>query len=370
MSVQELIRPIPTERKLRDDRWMPPTGVRIISTDDHNLEPLHLWEDRLPAKWQDKAPKLYRDVDGALCLEAEGRSLLPKGIDENVSSGLPGYSDLGAKLNAMDAEGIEISFLYHGIVQGLNGLQDKELYWACMDVYNEWLIEYARPHQNRLVAVAVLPTFLKPEASREYVQNLKAMGYKSLQMPAFPRGIRYNSREMDPLWAAIAESGIPLSFHVGAYAEFSGYGAIGANITRNLAPYRGLLGQLTFSGVFERHPELKVVFTEGGASWVASTITDMDYIYQNYYTELNPKLGMKPSEYWHRQCYVSFITDPVAMRLVDIIGEDKMMWGSDYPHAEGTWAYSNSILKEMWDAMGPTAGAKLLGGNAIKLWNL
>lgn len=370
MSVEELIRPIPTKRVMPASKWMPPAGVRIISTDDHNLEALHLWEDRLPAKWRDKAPKLYRDADGALCLEAEGRSLLPKGIDENVSQGLPGYGNLEAKLASMDEEGVEVSFLFHGIVQGLNGLQDKELYWACMDVYNEWLIEYARPHQERLVAIAVLPTFLRPEATAEYVQNLKGMGYKALQMPAFPRGIRYNSREMDPLWAAIAASGIPLSFHVGAYVEFVGYGSTGANITRNLAPYRGLLGQLMFAGVFERHPELKVVFTEGGASWAASAITDMDYVYQNYYTELNPKLGMRPSEYWHRQCYVSFITDPVAMRLIDIIGEDNVMWGSDYPHAEGTWAYTNQMLEDMWNKLGPVAGEKLLGGNAARLWNV
>ena len=370
MSVQDLLRPIPTKRTMRDAKWMPPAGVRIISTDDHNMEPLHLWEERLPAQWKDKAPKLYRDADGALCLEAEGRSLLPKGIDEDVSQGLPGYTDLDAKLRAMDAEGVEVSFLFHGIVQGLNGLQDKELYWACMDVYNEWLIDYVRAHEKRLIAIAVLPTFLKPEATRDYIQKLKAMGYKALQMPAFPRDIRYNSRAMDPLWAAIAESGIPLNFHVGAYIEFRGYGSAGANITRNLAPYRGLLAQLTFAGVFERHPELKVVFTEGGASWAASAITDMDYVFKNYYTQLNPKLGMLPSEYWRRQCYVSFITDPVAMRLVDIIGEDNMMWGSDYPHAEGTWAYSNEMLEDMWNALGPVAGEKLLSGNAVKLWNV
>lgn len=370
MTVQELIRPFPPQRVMQREKWMPPAGVRIISTDDHNLEALHLWEERLPAKWQDKAPRLYRDADGELCFEAEGRSLLPKGIDQDVSQGLAGFSDLSAKIASMDAEGVEMSFMFHGIAQGLNGLQDKDLYWACMDVYNEWLIEYCRPHQDRLVAIAILPTFLKPEASRDYVQKLKQLGYKALQMPAFPRGVRYNSRSMDPLWAAIAESGLPLNFHVGAYIEFQGYGSTGANITRNLSPYRGLLAQLTFSGVFERHPDLKVVFTEGGATWAAHAITDMDYIYQNYNSQLDPQLPMKPSAYWHRQCYVSFITDPVAMRLVDIIGEDNMMWGSDYPHAEGTWCYSNRILEDMWNALGPVAGAKLLGGNAAKLWNV
>lgn len=370
MSVLEVIRPIPPKRPLPEDKWMPPAGVRIISTDDHNLEPLHLWEERLPAQWRDKAPKLYRDGDGALCFEAEGRSLLPKGVDEGVSQGMPGYWDMDAKLASMDAEGVEKSFLFHGIVQGLNGLQDKDLYWACMDVYNDWLSELTRPHADRLIGVGILPTFHRPEATADYLQKMKALGYKSIQMPAFPRGIRYNSRSMDPLWKAIEDSGFPLTFHVGAYIEFHGYGSLGANITRNLSPYRGLLGQLMFAGVFERFPQLKVVFTEGGAAWAASAISDMDYIFKAYYTELNPKLGMLPSEFWRRQCYVSFMADPVGIRLVDLIGEDNMMWGSDYPHAEGTWGFSNEVMESMWNALGPVAGEKVLGGNAIKLWNL
>lgn len=370
MIAEDLLRPMPTRRSFPEKPWRPPAGVRLISTDDHNLEALNLWEDRLPAKFQDRAPKFYRDETGALKFEAEGRALIPPGIDEEISGGLPGFTDIDAKLAAMDKEGIEISFLFHGMVQGLNGLQDKELYWACIDVYNEWLAEYTKDHRDRLVPIAILPTFLKPEASHDYIQKLKDLGYKALQMPSFPRGVRYNSMTMEPLWSAIEESGIPLQFHVGAYPEFSGTGAIGANIARNLCPYRGLLGQLTFAGIFDRHPELNVVFTEGGAAWVAQALMDMDYIVKSYSMSLKPKLGMMPSEYWYRQCYVSFIIDPIAMRLVDVIGEDNMMWGSDYPHAEGTWGDTSEMLRGMWEAIGPVAGEKLLGGNAIRLWNL
>jgi len=134
MPVQELLRPIPPERELPTKSWRPPAGVRIISTDDHNLEALHLWEERLTGTWKDRAPKLYRDEAGQLRFEAEGRSLIPKGVDEGVSSGLPGYWDLDAKIKSMDAEGIDVSFLFHGVTQGLNTLDDKELYWACIDV--------------------------------------------------------------------------------------------------------------------------------------------------------------------------------------------------------------------------------------------
>ena len=108
----------------------------------------------------------------------------------------------------------------------------------------------------------------------------------------------------------------------------------------------------------------------GGATWVAQALSDMDYIVRTYHGDLRPKLGHMPSEYWNRQCYTSFIVDPPAMELVDRIGAHTMMWGSDYPHAEGTWTYSGEVAQSIWDAVGPEKGAMILGGNAARLWNL
>jgi predicted TIM-barrel fold metal-dependent hydrolase len=368
MEVLDLIPP-PKQRVTPADSWKPPQGIRLISADDHHQEIEHLWEDRLPAQWRDKAPKLYKDADGQWHLIAEGRDLCGRGFDQEVSQGAPGYWDMAERQRVMKAEHIEGSVLFHGRLQSLNALQDKDLYWACIDVYNEWLAEHLAPYPN-LVGVPVLPAFLKPEAAHDYMQKLKQLGYRAVQMPSFPKGIRYNSRSMDPVWAAIQDSGIPLSFHVGAYLEFSGYGAAGANVLKNLAPYRGLLGQLTFAGVFERFPELKVVFTEGGAAWAASAIADMDYVYRSYYNELNPKLGNLPSFYWKRQCYCSFMLDPVGVELTDRIGADNMLWSTDYPHAEGVFGLAGDVAKSIYDTVGHEKAAKILGGNAAKLWKL
>lgn len=361
--------PVPTLRTIPNNTWRPPSDVRMISADDHNMEAEHLWEDRLPAKWKDKAPKLWRDANG-WHLEAEGRALVVPGVGQDISEGCSGFWDLAEKLKVMDAEGIEASVLFHGKLQALNALQDKDLYWACMDVYNEWLAEYLKPYAKRLIGVSVLPTFLKPEASRDYMQKLKELGFKAVQMPSFPRGIRYNSMAMEPVWEAIAESGLPLSFHVGAYIEFAGNGSMGANLARNLCPYRPLLGQLMFAGIFERHPTLKVIFTEGGASWAATALSDMDYICKRYYTQLKPKLGNLPSFYWHRQCYTTFMYDPLAMEAIDRIGADNVMWSTDYPHAEGTLGYSGEIAREIWETVGPKKAQKILGGNAAKVWGI
>lgn len=361
--------PLPKYRTAPADSWKPPAGVRLISSDDHNMEADHIFRDRLPEKFRDRAPEFYRGEDDMVFI-AEGRDLLPKGTGGEITLGRPGQFDLQAKIKDMDAENIESCLVFHGMFQALNSLSDTELYWACVDVYNEWLAEYLAPYKDRMAGVAICPAFHKPEAARDYMQKLKDLGYRAVQMPHSPKGVRWNSKEMYPLWAAIEESGMPLSFHAGAYPFFFGNGSMGANITANLCPYRNLLGALVFSGALDLHPELKIVFHEGGGAWVAQALNDMDYVVATFGSKLKPKLGMMPSEYWHRQCHVSFMVDPIALRLVDVIGEDNMLWCADYPHPEGTFGHTGEVVKEAYETLGPVAGAKFIGGNAARLWNL
>ena len=272
----------------------------------------------------------------------------------------------------MDAERIEASVLYHGQAQALNYLisADPELYVACMDVYNEWLAEYSAPVRDRLAPMAILPSFLKPETARDQMQKLKGLGFRGVQMPSYPKGVRYNSRELDPVWEAVVASGLPLSFHVTATLEFSGWGSLGANLNRNLSPFRPLLGQLIFSGVFDRHPDLRVVFAEGGATWVADTIVSMDKITRSYYSILKPRLPQMPSFYWHRNCYATFMDDPLALRLVDVIGADRIMWSIDYPHPESVYGYTGDITRQIYETLGHDNAKLVLGGTAANLYNL
>ena len=366
----ELIPP-PAERIVPANSWRPPSDIRLISADDHVMEMEHLWEERLPEKYKAKAPRTWHDPDTGWHMEFMGRAFDVPG-DVGLSEALPGFWDASRRLADMDREGIELSMLFPGRLQSLNVLiaEDKDFYWACVDVYNEWIAEYTKSAAGRLVGVGVLPAFVKPEAAGDYIQKLKSLGFKAIQMPSFPRGIRYNSMAMDPVFAAIEESGIPLSFHVTATLEFQGHGSLGANLNRNLCPFRGLLGQLMFSGLFERHPELKVVFTEGGAGWAADAVLGMDKIFREYYTALRPKLSNLPSFYWKRQCYATFMVDPVALRLADIIGEDNMMWSIDYPHAEGCEGYAGDVARDIYERLGHEGAKKVLGGNAARLWKL
>lgn len=364
--------PNPIDRVIDLNAWRPPADIRLISADDHLLEMDHLFEERLPDRFKAKAPKIWRDkATGHVHVEIDGKSFDPPGVG-TIGHECPGFWDRDVRLEAMASEGIEASVLYHGQAQALNYLigADPELYFACMDVYNEWLAEYTAPARDKLVGMAILPSFLKPETARDQMQKLKQLGFRGVQMPSYPRGVRYNSRELDPVWEAVVEAGIPLSFHVTATLEFSGWGSLGANLNRNLSPFRPLLGQLIFSGLFERHPDLTVVFAEGGATWVADAITSMDKIVRSYYSIIKPRLPQLPSYYWRKNCLATFMDDPLALRLADVIGIDNMMWSIDYPHPESVYGYTGEITKQIYDALGHDAAKKVLGGTAAKLYGV
>ncbi len=362
--------PVPLERKVPADTWQPPADIRMISADDHNLEMDHLWEERLPAKFKDRAPKFFRNKEtGMIEMWIGGKDFAPPGIG-SIGHACPGFWDQKERLKAMDSEHIQGSILYHGQLQALNGIigSDPELYFACCEVYNEWLSEYLKPNEKRLKGVAMLPSFLKPDTAKDQMKKIKALGFKAVMMPSYPRGIRYNSKDLDPVFTAVEESGIPLSFHVTAFQEFGGTGSLGANVTRNMSPFRPLLAQLTFSGVLERHPNLTVVFAEGGISWVADTLVSMDMVFRSYYTILRPQLKHLPSHYWKNQCLATFMDDPIGIELMDRIGADNTMWSLDYPHPESVYGFAGQVAKSIYDKVGHDKAKKILGGNAIRLY--
>ncbi len=372
-SFESKINPIawPGQRQIEEIDWTPPAGTRIISVDDHGIEEMNLWENRLPAADKHRAPKLWRGEDNRFHFEVSGRNFDVPGLDSDIGEGRPSMWDVEARLKDMDAEGIETSLIFHARAMSLVALEDKEFFVRCIDVYNEWLAEYCARDPKRLIGVAILPTIYNPEASRDYLQKIKALGLKAIEIPSAPRNVPYNAKAMEPMWAAIAESGIPLSFHIGAYMEFRGQGAIGANLTKNLGPYRPLWSLLAFSGILERHPELKVVFCEGGFGWVPWTLQDADHVYRSYETEMRPKLGNLPSYYFRRQCYGAFMYDPVGVHVGHHYGlADNMVWSSDYPHGESTFGQTKRIIKDIFDEMGVAEATKVVGGNAAKLWNL
>lgn len=362
----------PQDRTSRDDGWRPPAGTRVISVDDHGMEEEGLWEKRLSHADRDRAPRLWRDrTDDRWHLTVDGDDYDVPGLDGRIGEGRPGMWDPAARLADMDAEGIDVSLFFHARAMSLIRMRDKAFFGRCMDVYNEWLAEHCAASPDRLVGVGILPTIFDPGRTGAYLAWMKRIGLKALEIPSAPKDVPYNSSAMEPLWEALADSGIPVMFHIGAYLEFRGQGALGANLTKNLGPYRPLWSLLAFSGILERHPGLKIVFCEGGFGWVPWTLQDADRVYQTYETELRPKLKELPSFYFRRQCYSAVMHDDVGLKLArdyDLTGN--LLWSCDYPHAEGVFGNSRGEIRHIFDTLGAERARDVVGGTAGRLWGL
>jgi predicted TIM-barrel fold metal-dependent hydrolase len=363
--------PFPGDRSIPPIAWRPPAGTRVISADDHYQEPAGLYQDRLPSKYKDRAPQIFQDENGNWEMTIGGETRASKGIAKtrSMNKDRRGGHDLAARLADMDAELVDKSLCFPQKSMPMLGMPDKDLVFACCDVYNEWLASVQRDSGGRIVGVAILPTIYRVEATRDYIAKIRDWGFKAMQIPSAPSELQYNRSAMEPLWDAIEERGIPLSLHVRGMPT-SGAGAFGADLTTSFQPFRRLLATFLFSGILERHPGLRLVFTEGGIGWVPGTLYDADKIYRQYGSGMTPKLANPPSYYWFRQCYSTFMDDPCGIELIDRMGADHAMWSLDYPHPEGVLGEAVALMKGYFETLGPEKAKLLVGGNAARVWGI
>src|SRR5215471_16647151 len=179
----------------------------------------------------------------------------------------------------------------------------------------------------------------------------------------------------EPVWDAAATSGLPLHFHtigggnrpdLSKLAPKTALAARAAGITNFQMVMSDVLLSMIFSGVLERHPTLKVVIGEAGIGWIPYVINRMDAEWEDQFKELD--LKMPPSGYWRRQCYATYQTDPIGTKLVDDIGEDNIMWASDFPHPDGIWPDSEDYIQQELGHLPDATRRKIVCENAAKLY--
>jgi predicted TIM-barrel fold metal-dependent hydrolase len=304
------------------------------------------------------------------------------------SATCPGLQEPTAFLSDMDSEGIAASMIFAGGGNGepipwIGGLIQSsgaqqypvELQRSGARIWNRWLADFTATAPGRLLGVAQLP-FDTVDAAISEIGWAKEHGLRALNFPAPKATVpAYNDPVWEPFWAAVVDSGLPLVTHGSSgdvpqvYRGNPGSYQIFAYETRWLS--RRGLSYMMFGGVFERHPELKLVFTEQRADWVGETLRLMDSIYSdpNRTGEFLPP--KKPSEYWHENCYIggSFLAR-YEFELRDEIGLQNLLWGSDYPHPEGTWPRSRASMRKTFAGASESSVRMVLGLNAIPVFSL
>jgi predicted TIM-barrel fold metal-dependent hydrolase len=287
----------------------------------------------------------------------------------------PGFTDVEARLRDLDIEGVEKELIFPQRLFGLFMFGKMMNRAETFGAYNEHIAGACAAGNGRLFPVMV-PNYWDPALAKASVEACQTLGARCLMVPIKPgedvdgEPILYSNPKLDPLWDAIAESGIPLCFHIGEAIPTAAPGAAGTFVLTQMQGFRHIWAQLTFGGVFDRFPKLKVVFVEGGICWVASMLHDADMIYNSFPTVMNPKLKHPPSWYWFNHCYATFMTDPAGLELLHRIGPDRVMWSSDYPHQESTFGYTRSAIQAVFDATTVENAQKILGKTALEVFDV
>lgn len=374
------------------------TRNTFISVDEHVQETPELWTQRLSrAKWGERIPHVAKNSSGQERWLIDGREFSLHGVADcgavmaersinpiRWSDVPPSVYDPKERLTAMDAAGIEHAVLYPTVAgvggQNFGRIEEPELELACVQAYNDWLIEEWASVSPRLVPQCLVP--LSPvDSTVKEIRRCVAKGHRGVIYPSNPMELRelphINDAVYDPVWAVCQELGVPICFHAGAAAKiqipaYEGYSptlaAAVESITRPASSV-SVLVNLLISRILMRFPNLKVVLGESGLGWGAYLLeyTDFqatgDQLPQNGY-------DLMPSELFKRQCYLVGWYDRASLRVRDYIGTENILWSSQFPQATSTWPNTQAALEKSFAGVSEGDRDKILWGNAAKLYKI
>jgi predicted TIM-barrel fold metal-dependent hydrolase len=377
-------------------------GLRfgVISVDDHVVEVPDLWvQGMAQAKWGDLIPHVATQPDGTERWVIEGRvrtanSLAPtgalskdRGTEPQVWSQVPqSVHDPHARLAAMDADGIDYSVLYPSAA-GISGeaicaIKDPDLQTECARVYNDWIIDVWTAASPRFVPQAILPAG-SVEAAVSEAQRAVARGHKGLIMPAQPSQINPAAPHLykpdwDRLWTAIQELDVPICFHAGSapsvmFEISPAYDPAGARAFDNVRQSAGsaaLINGMVLSGILYRFPKLQPVFPGSAIDYVPFALEALDHQWERQHLLENEGFTERPSEIFHRQCYVTTWRERVGLRNRNYVGIDRILWESEFPRSASTYPESTRMIKSNFAEVSVTDRESILCRNAARLYKL
>jgi predicted TIM-barrel fold metal-dependent hydrolase len=363
----------------------------VISADCHAGLPNEQYRDWLDPQYRDAFDKGL--LERARLLELAQRGILNEAFAEEWErenhEGLQGGWDAARRDAELDADGVvgEVIFPDADAVSGgasapfgagLSASTDIpiELLLAGARAHNRWLAELCQDSPERRAGVALVPIY-DPEAAVVEITRARESGLRGGILIPSMWGDQppYHHSRYEPVWAACADLGMPVHVHSGA-ADKGAYGAyVGMYVTEVRWWSARPLHFLLWSGVFERHPDLRFVVTECGAFWAADLLWTMDIAYDREHgarklgEQLTAGLSLRPSEYFDRNCAIGASNTrrrELARRYE--IGVGNIMWGNDFPHPEGTWPHTREFLRGAFCDIPTDETALMLGLNAAEVY--
>jgi predicted TIM-barrel fold metal-dependent hydrolase len=364
-----------------------PVMPGIISADSHITEPANTYIDFIDAAWRDKAPRM---VDGG---ENVGDIFVVDGMAKPVPMGLvaaagkppeeirvlgvkfddlhPGGWDPEARLAEQVTDGVAAEIIYPTVGMVLCNHRDFDYKHACFEAYNRWIAQYCSAHPDRLLGCGQT-AMRSPEEGIEDLRSIKALGLRGVMMPGVPAVEDYDSPIYDAFWEAAIELELPLSFHI---LTTRGEKTRGPAMSQFLSTVRGcqdIMAMFVLGGVFERHPDLKLVCVEADAGWVPHFMYRMDHAFNRHRYWLPPgqQLSKLPSEYFAENIYVTFQDDWTAFQFASAMNPKRLMWANDFPHSDSTWPWSQDLLAKHTAQLTAEQKDDILRDNVVGLYGI
>ncbi len=368
----------------------------ILDSDAHVNEPPDTWQARVPAKLRDRAPKVVSGPDGDRWSFDDGKVMRPVGLTATAGlsypqfapSGItyesmrPGSFDPKARLADLDADGIWLQILYPSVTLGGAKVYgaERELQLACVQAYNDWIVEFCEAGNGRLIAQAVLPTTGVDDAIAEAERAL-GLGHRGVIISAFPNGSLDSTPDDDRFWAFAQEADIPVAVHIGSFIKGPGakpppldslafMGVAGSS--KAGAHTIPVVCDLIFSGIFERFTSLKLLLVEANIGWIPTLLEQVDDMYLRYrwFTSGVEQMPTMPSRTFHRNFWATFMVDTVGIELRHRMNIEHLMWSTDYPHTGTDWPNNRVSIERNFRGVERSTVKKMLHDNCRTLYKL
>jgi predicted TIM-barrel fold metal-dependent hydrolase len=341
----------------------------LVSVDDHVVEPPHLFEGRLPARYADLAPKFVTREDGTNAWAYEGQEIANVAL--NAVAGRPpeeygmeptsfaelraGCYDIDERVKDMDANGVLGSLCFPSFPQFCGQLfartQDKDVALAMVRAYNDWHIEdWCGTHPGRFIPCS-LPAIWDPEVLAAEVRRTARMGAHAVTFSENPSKLGWPSLHADhwnPFWTACSDEGVVVCMHIGSSSQLvitAPDAPIDCLITLTPINIVQAATDLVWSPVLRAFPDLKVALSEGGIGWIPYFLERVDYNYRRHHAWTGQDFGGRlPSEVFNDHVLTCFIDDKFGMASRDFLNMDHVMWECDYPHSDSTWPFAPEEL--------------------------
>jgi uncharacterized protein len=296
------------------------------------------------------------------------------GLYEDGKRGVRRPGDPDQRIKDMDRDGVDAEIIF-GILGVASRVRDPEAANEMLRIYNDWLKGFCSHYPDRQVGLACLP-YGDVDAAAAEVYRVAKLGLKGLELSC-----SWDMEPMwhpvwEPLWKAVNEVQLPLHFHTFPTTSPKAR-EMASGQTRRAAQFTGVAGfqmnliniiaAIIGAGVLERYPNLRIGLGESGIGWLPYALDRMDFEYEDRFRDL---MKLKPSEYWRRQCRATFQFDRIGAKLVEDIGVETLMWGSDYPHPDGVWPESSKYIDEQFAGLSPEVVHKITCENAGKFYGL